>query len=180
MEKTINISEENWKFLQAFMDRINTQDNRSTATPIYYTIQERKKRYSRDFDSCDGECYCATNDFFEIGDCHDLKKYLIENYPEYEEVINKLVEDNEGYDWDVVLEDFCEGKKLSIERLAYVWERPERSFFLTEQACEQHIKLNHYHYSEPHSYVHHAWRYPELEQLLQTLGEITGKKYVTH
>ena len=97
-----------------------------------------------------------------------------------EEFVNKLVEDNEGFDWDVVLEKFCEDKKINIEKLSYTWEEPERYFFLTEEACESHIKLNHYHYSEPHSYVHHAWRYPELEQLLKSLGEITGKGYVGH
>lgn len=42
MEMKINISKENWDFLQNLMENINTQDSRGTASPYYFTNMSGK------------------------------------------------------------------------------------------------------------------------------------------
>jgi len=43
-------------------------------------------------------------------------------------------------------------------------------YFFTEQACEQHILQNNYHYEkDAHSYVVSAWRNPELVAVMQNI-----------
>jgi hypothetical protein len=46
--------------------------------------------------------------------------------------------------------------------------------FLTEKACKKHIELNYYHYCKPVDYLNHAFRNPELEQVLKFICQLTG------
>jgi hypothetical protein len=42
--------------------------------------------------------------------------------------------------------------------------------FLTKQEAKDHIRLNHYHYTdEVHTYAMTAWRAPKVERLLNIL-----------
>ena len=47
--------------------------------------------------------------------------------------------------------------------------------YFTEEECERHIKLNHYHYHKPHSYVVGAWRNIEMETLLDVVHSISNE-----
>ena len=48
------------------------------------------------------------------------------------------------------------------------WEN--KGMFLTEEDAEDHLKKNHYHYSDnAHTYVSHAWRAPRLNEFFMAL-----------
>lgn len=49
----------------------------------------------------------------------------------------------------------------------------DKGVFLLEEEAKQHLKVNHYHYSnEAHIYCHHMWRSPETEEFLNNLKEL--------
>lgn len=41
--------------------------------------------------------------------------------------------------------------------------------FLTSEACDDHIKVNHYHYNNPRSYGISAWRNYEMQAVMKHL-----------
>lgn len=102
------------EFLKEFMNKINSQNNRCTATPYYFVVREQ------------------------------------------EEVL-----DGDG--------NFAE---------LYRWV--DKGIFFTEEAANNHIKQNYYHYNNPRTYVKHAFRNPEMKRLFKAIGNITGVEYVEH
>ena len=81
------------------------------------------------------------------------EKYI---YMDIEEaIIYFLVDECEHWKWD------------------YQWIDTYKNFFLTQKACEDHIKLNHHHYTDAQPYLFHAWRNPEMEIVQQFLCELT-------
>jgi len=167
----VEISGDTLEFLKGFMTRINTQDNRATRLPIYYTIQEDVVEHNRDTETGD-TVYAHTDEFDEIGGIEDLRKYLIERYTEdgEKDLVEKVKKADE-FDLEEIAND---DKYLNIEKVGRHESTRHREFFLTEEACHKHIEENKHHYTNPKSFVHHAWRHPELEKLMEALGEITG------
>ena len=74
------------------------------------------------------------------------------------------------------LEDYCDDCKPGC----FAWFRLEPEFdlragvFFTEEACEQHIKINSYHYENPRSFAVGAWRNPEMQLAMRHLCLLTG------
>lgn len=177
--------DESLTFLRDFMYRINTQDNRCTATPIYYTIHEREEQPTDEdyadrsfWVDADGDKVATTiTELYEY-----LRKRIINDFdddatadcPDRKDALRLL---DKQHEWE--LSEYA--KEVFDIRLVFVKDVDKYTgVFLTEQACEVHIKANSYHYDKPRSYVHHAWRNPELERLLEILGELTGQPYVKH
>lgn len=52
------------------------------------------------------------------------------------------------------------------------WETVENTMFLTLADCEEHIRLNSYHYDHPRAFCMSAWRSPEVEALWKALKGI--------
>ena len=54
----------------------------------------------------------------------------------------------------------------------------QRNVFFTQKAIDQHMKDNHYHYSDKaYAYLDCAWRNPELEKMLEAIGKVCGVEY---
>ena len=67
---------------------------------------------------------------------------------------------------------------MDIVRYGIKKQTVYKGFFLTESAAQSHLSLNRHHYGEKaHTYVEYAFRNPELEKLLKSIGEITGIPY---
>lgn len=49
---------------------------------------------------------------------------------------------------------------------------PENTLFLTLRECEEHIKHNRHHYTNPRTYVQTAWRSPQFERLIKILQQV--------
>lgn len=52
--------------------------------------------------------------------------------------------------------------------------RLEAGVFFTAEACEEHIRLNNYHYNQPRSYAISAWRNEEMQSVMQYLCTLAG------
>jgi len=150
----IEISNESYEFVKNLIAEIDSQDNRMTANPYYYVIQEEKTRCVAP--GCgddvvyihDGEGFSKEDmmDVFELETDEEFENFKDANYIEEVEIVRE-------HD-DAV----------------------QSNVFFTEKACHRHIELNHYHFRDPRSYVKHAWRNPEVEGIIKALREIAESK----
>lgn len=148
------MKDEDIQMLKEIGERMNTQDNRSTAFPLF-VVQSLVQRPSPaelstgcervDDDHLDRECLCEKcnalyeNDEELPDECEDCQ----------DECFNFFTEE---YEFDL-----------------------QAGVFLTEQACEEHIKYNGYHYYKPRSYAVSAWRNNEMQNLMKMLSVLASK-----
>lgn len=159
MEQTQEINQDLETILK-FLTQVSQQDNRHTASPIYYVIRTKVERPA--YEGCGDRTY-----YFD-GEDPEHKFDSVEDYvakmKEYSDYENMLEEEKEEFDEKM---DDAEYKLDSYE-VCYEWE--EKGMFLTETDAENHLKSNYYHYSEDaHTYVRHAWRAHELKDFMEAL-----------
>lgn len=158
MNINITISEKNYKFLKEFMQKVNTQDNRITASPYYYTV-------------------CCVRDVGVPEGCGDDVKYYDNQQAESysEEELKQICKEHE-LDFDEYVDKWC--TKYDCREI----DEYENIFF-TEDGYKEHMRLNEHnyrHYKKHYSYIKHAFRNPELVELFKALGEITGEGWNKH
>lgn len=125
-----------------------TQDERGTAN-VLFAIEVDVKRYGHP-DWCD---QTERNENYEGEICEGCMK----------------LEEK-----DCALPETCD----LCPEAAFVWFRIERelhhdgNIFFTAKACDEHIRLNKHHYSNPKSFGISAWRNPEMEAVIKHLKDI--------
>lgn len=163
--KTIEISDEMYASLMELSKEIANQDHRATAMPYFFQIQTKELIHVPEGNGT----MCWVYDGVSI---------------ESEEEINQAL-----YEWKseaVPLEEIAkmdEFEKESMMEEAGYWKawydhtyKYQNSFF-TAKGCKQHIKENHYHYTEPTDYLNHAGRNPEMELVMKFLCELSGGEF---
>jgi len=146
--KNIIISDEAAKFIYELHKRIQTQDNRATASPYFFTVR------------CVSEVPVPDGFTDEI-------RYVHDGTPFTEEELKQYCEDSE-LDFEQFKINKCQ--KYCVRDVAEF-----KNFFFTEEGYNEHIKLNGHNYShfkEVNSYVDYASRNPEITQLLDAVEEI--------
>ena len=149
--KTITVSDETAKFLKEFTARLEKQDRRGTSDPFYFTV-----RKFVDVAVPDG--------------CGDKVAYFdnldTENYRE-EEAKKRALELE--MDFDAYVEERC--TKYDIKE-----EEQYENFFFTLEGYEEHVRMNGHNIARTcnryDSYVEHAYRNPEISNLLKAVKEI--------
>lgn len=164
--KTITIPDELYGQLIELANEYCTQNNRHTADPLVFTIQEPDRIWGMDSGYSDG--YEWIDD--EGDTITDLKQAVIEYCEDNEvELPCEDLEDLETYheDW------LCEHLSLHAVRFRDTFKY--KNHFLTAKACDEHIKSNYYKYhKDARSYAEHAFRNPDMKtisKLLRTLHE---------
>ena len=72
-----------------------------------------------------------------------------------------------------VIKDYAENNALVCVFLTKLWAIVPDTMFLTLREAEEHLKANSHHYStEAHVYCMHAWRSPEVTQLIKLLHTV--------
>ena len=158
---------EDMEYVKEFITKMNTQDNRSTATPFYYQI--------RDYEWV---CSYHKGEGDRVNIVYDTESYTGETLVE---AFSNFIENGYAEDFDRDKEDEWEIEDY-LDGLEYIngiyWEVRKEKFtgvFFTETDAKEHLRLNHYHYSsDADTYVNHAWRAPELEQFFKSVGKICG------
>jgi hypothetical protein len=148
VSKTITISNETAAFLIELNRRLKTQDNRATADPYYFTVR------------------CVHEEPVPDGFTDEIR-YVHDGTPFTEDELRKYSEDNE-LDFEYFKTNNC--MKYCVRDAVEF-----KNFFFTEEGYNEHIRLNGHnygHFKEVNSYVDHAYRNPEIEQLLATIKEI--------
>jgi hypothetical protein len=171
--KTIQIPDEIYDKLIKLADEYVNQNNRSTADPLYFSIEQMIPypcpEDEGDFNAyynCDGGC---------IRDIEDAESYIDEDDQEtFEDLCDKRIElDSDEFD-EFMSDCLPEFRKLSMK-----YEPVYKNCFLTAKSCDEHLQLNYYHYNiKARSYAETAWRNPDMEimvKLLRTLGKVKEK-----
>lgn len=159
----INLTENELKDAKALAIRLKTQDNRGTALPICFLLQdveERRAFISGEFvlfwDNC-GKEWRGENEDDIIRQIFNSRK----------EDINCEIDD-----YDKAEDDLLDEIKDEVEGNCYEMnhEFVTKRFFLTEEAANNHLKANRHHYSDKaRIYVDHCWRDPEMELVYKIL-----------
>lgn len=182
------ITKEEVEFLMNLQKDINTQDNASTADPLYWTILDTKKIYGEKLDDPDGFIVYDTMNTEEVCDSEDYDNFT-------KEIVTKILNDNDFHKDDFVkeqwallinsfdTEDLAEnlndatGEDGRFIHLQYKRVEEESNCFLSAEDAQNFLKSNDYHYSDDcHIYGHHAWRNPEMDKLLKILHEVDFEK----
>lgn len=143
----------NKEVITEFLTEMATQDNRSTAFPIYFTIRYDKKVYVPTGRGSDCDFYCDGN----IYESKEVAKKELLAMGHLMPEVKKLLEKGEYLD--------------------YKMEPEDRGMFLTESDAERHLKANHYKYpSDAHTYVDHAYRAPKMTAFFEALFAEYGIK----
>ena len=159
--KTIQVTDEIYAFLSNLSKEIKSQDNRATAPPYFFQVQEDEeiavpKGCGEEAWACDGEICLRTEE--------DIKNAIFEwkgwesGNHEDEELFKKL----DYLDIERILNENY--KKVNVEiREKY------SNCFLTFKAYQEHVSCNAHNLNNPKSYLFHAYRNSELDMLFKFL-----------
>jgi len=154
---------DNKEIIVKFLTAMSTQDNRATAFPIYYVIRTAEWMITDEDYGCGdgGDSGGSQRIRYVNNDCHE-DVISEEEYEKLPDTPEDITEELDGPDDPATKEDYtrhCEAR---------IWR--EKCLFLTETDAKEHLRLNSYHYSQDaHTYVHHAWRCPEMKEFLLAL-----------
>ena len=166
--KTIEVSDEMYEQLMALSNEMNTQDHRCTAMPYFFQVREEKRIDGVDGDySIDGHVWVSP---YGDGVIEADRQSMAEALGNLDVMFEKDISD-EG------LEDLME--KNEFYKGYFRTQEVYSNAFLTEKACKEHIRANHYHYIKPVDYLSHAFRNPDMELICKFICGLTGKEIHT-
>ena len=158
------------QFLKDLQEELNTQDNDCQAGPRFWTVGDY--RWIGTWDDSAAERYSVYVP--DEGESTELEEYL-------EDIKERLDDEFDEEAREEFAEIGCEESALDwikdhIDSGAYIIPEVKEHFvrqdtmFLTKKEAQDHIKANHYHYTnEVHTYAMTAWRAPKVERLINLL-----------
>lgn len=167
----MKLSQEDIEFLKELQRKLKTQETDCQAAPRFFGVMETKRIYGFSDDYSDGTHifdYDIDEFCYEDDELDDALEFLTENEYFNEDDISHVTD---LYDLKEILEEL--GRTVEIhgyKELDILSE--ETGCFLTKEACEKHIELNHYHYDNPRTYAMTAWRNTEFERLIKIVENI--------
>jgi hypothetical protein len=134
-------------------ERLKNQDNRATASPYLYVLQEQKRVYADEFDNSDGVEYYDDHTCSSFDTIEEAREYFEEN--EFEDVDDKV-------------------NNLRKSEYKFYWE--DVNWFFSKKALDNHVRGNKHRYGKTRDYVKHCLRNPEMEYVQNTLtNNLIGK-----
>ena len=199
------MKKEDIEFLKKLSETMRTQEHDCQAAPRFWVVAQSIKEYvGEDYGSNvdlvteDGDTVIENANVKNVVD-YFMKEYSDEvkerritiNYmPSYCEIFvldkeNGEIEEEETlFDIDDVIRFFEEHDIISDSYYRTVCYNindasicPD-TMFITKESCKNHIRLNGYHYHNPHTYAMTAWRSPEVEKLWKLLEETDWEKAI--
>ena len=159
--KTIEVTDEMHEFLMNLSKELTTQNHRGTAMPYIFQIQTQEEVPAADGNGMEA-WYCD-------GSKIESEEEIIQAIADYLEIEPSEVTESE-YERAEFLEE------AGYRKIYYEMKEKLQNAFLTSKACDEHIRLNNYHYNNPVNYLSHTFRNPELETLLKFVCGLTGKE----
>ncbi len=173
MKQQQKLSSEDIIFIKNLSNEINTQDNRCTAKPFTYRIQQSQKVISLDSSQYNNIGITIDDDYYDdIEDCFEYVEECVNEENESDDYYVQIITKSE-------LEDYLD--ELGKDYNYYSWQYEDRlcsssqggtNCFLTEKACEDFIKSNSHNLSNPKSYVVHEFRNNEMKQLIELVHKL--------
>lgn len=159
-----------------FINEYFTQDNLSTAYPIYFVIKDTKWVSSYHFN--ESERFIAINDDHQtIAIADSLKKLFDEIKKHFEEYDNPLPENSDYTFIEEGYNSFLNG--INVFGEVNIWEH--KNMFLLSSEAHNHLKRNKHHYSSlAHVYCLHSWRSSETSMFFKYLQDVYIKNKSIH
>ena len=182
--KTITIDDKTYEFLVNTGREILTQNNRCTAKPIVFVVQTKHEEVRPE--ECSDKHKIIDDEGCEV-EIAELIEDILSNMTEAilkDVFLVEFEEIEDGLRAATSLDDIMEVVDVDdyIKRFRDYWRHVyfdedhryggEGAFFFTEKACHAHIDRNKHNYDQPRSYVEHAYRNPEIEQLCKFLTDL--------
>lgn len=169
--KTIQVTDEQYEFLQELTRKMETQSNRATAWPLFYVYQknERWVPAAADYDIVK---------FYDNVSCSTVSEHEDKDGNTWVQIDDKIGTWKCNETGETI--DCGEAEDRFDFRIVYIKLEDEPVLgcgpFFTEEAAKAHISSNHYHYHSPFTYADGAWRNYEMQNLMKLLFEVLGKK----
>lgn len=197
------ITKEEIDFLKELQKEMNTQDTVGQAAPRFWVIQGTEREYGIDKGYEDGTELVDNQSCDRIADTiEEVFEYIkdnllkeINNKDGIQRII--LLEEHEKFNSNRIVikwigESSNEECRVELDDLEEVcdwlndWDYDYRCvnyknkshvyqdlMFLTQKSAEEHLRANHYHYSEDaHTYAMTAWRSPIVSKLFEILQTV--------
>ena len=199
------MKKEDIEFLKKLSEAMRTQEHDCQAAPRFWVVAQSVKEYvGEDYGSHvdlvteDGDTVIENAnvknvvDYFmkEYSDEVKERRITINHTSSYCEIFvldkeNEEAEEEETlFDVDDVIRFFEEHDIISDSYYRTIYYNindasicPD-TMFITKESCKNHIRLNGYHYHNPHTYAMTAWRSPEVEKLWKLLEETDWEKAI--
>ena len=186
-----SLTQDDLVFLKELQHELNSQPTLATADPRFGSFATMHSREATDgddieavelFEDGEGEIISlgeavsrAYKDELDIGGEDYAKEWLEDNWLELDE--NGCIHahyTNLGIGiFKGVVKDYAENNALGCVFLTKLWAIVPDTMFLTLREAEEHLKANYYHYTTgAHTYGMHAWRSPEVAQLIKLLHTV--------
>ena len=172
--KTIEVTDEMYKSLMELSEEMTTQDNRCTAMPHMFQVQETRKVPASE--GCGEEVWYNPECEQELRTNEEIIEWLSENENDLASVI---IEEGvseakfgamENWDLDTLLEEKGFSKFYETDGNTY------SNTFFTSKGCDEHIRINGHNLHNPVNYLTHAYRNAEMDLVSKFLCEISGGK----
>lgn len=161
--KTIEVTDEMYDFLISTSNKMKEQDNRITASPYIFQVQETRMIPTFEGGS-DKTVWWSSEYEIELRTDEEIRSFLYDYTEETEDNIDTLSSDG--------LNDFI--SEYKDFKLFYETEnRTLSNVFFTEDSCEEHIKINGHNLHRPRSYVSHCYRNKEIETIQNFILSLT-------
>ena len=160
--KTIQVTDQMYNFLMNLSRELNTQDHRATAMPYFFQVQTKHRIAV--------PAGCGTEAWHYDGTFLETDEDIIDFIYSYnaEDLSKKKIKAMSDHQRRQIL------KKIGFRAVNFDYENRLENSFLTEKACEEHIRINKHNLKHPQSFLSHAFRNPELEQVLSFICQLTG------
>jgi hypothetical protein len=190
MERKRMLRKSDFEMLISLRDEMLTQDTDAQASPRYWVVrdyrwEETKKGHHgrvcvylpRQYDTYEIMDYLDNIRFHYAG----IPENTLEELSTIMEVAPDLEEDERNSMYLQWIREYIDDDaelvyEVNIPRIV------TSTFFLTKREAQEHIKANHYHYSDKvHTYAMTAWRSPQVQMLysiLETTDWETIGRYV--
>ena len=167
---TRNITNEDIEFLKDLQQKMLTQDHDCQASPRFWTVAQTEREGGIASGYADGSVIYDSHCCEDIGSTvEEVKGYLKDN-DEYNEGMDEIDELDGIVDF-LNEHDPDNGRRYELCNFKLIENvvKPN-TFFLTKEACKQHIQANKHHYNGTvHSYAMTAWRSAQVEKLYEIL-----------
>lgn len=173
------ITEDEIRFLIELQKEMNTQDSCGQADPRYWVIRDFGKVYGEKLNNPDGFTVYNSDDGNDVCEIEyrifGSSKMADEILKELEEQEYELSDDDkqticDAYDLDSLIETL---EELGFSVVQYEIVPKYSGMFLTQKAAEEHLRANHYHYSNnATTYARTAWRSKEADVLYKILHSV--------
>lgn len=177
--KIIQISDEDFKFLEDLQHELNTQTNDGNADPVYWGVMEHRMEPAPE--GC-GDAIIYMGDGATMT-TEEAVEYINENIADYSEDVQdewKEKDDFDRSDMPTVVDFLHDTMQLHECRIVWQEEKDfisrETGAFLTKRACQQYIDRCGYNHAQPRTYAMTAYRNFEFERLLKFLKTMEFKE----